>query len=68
VIALVPGVLPDLPGVLKTAGMIASATSLFETLHAYAWFIGLAIPAAAFSALMRCKACCKTRASVLPNL
>jgi NCS1 family nucleobase:cation symporter-1 len=52
VIALVLGVLPNLPGFLKAAGFIASTAPVFETLYTYAWFVGLAISAVIYYVLM----------------
>ncbi|GAA4016234.1 NCS1 family nucleobase:cation symporter-1 [Actimicrobium antarcticum] len=53
VMALVAGVLPNLPGFLKAAGFIASTAPVFETLYTYAWFVGLTISAVVYFALMR---------------
>lgn len=52
VVALVIGVLPNLPGFLKAAGFIASTAPVFETLYTYAWFVGLAISALVYWVLM----------------
>lgn len=52
VIALVLGVLPNLPGFLKAAGFISSTLPVFETLYTYAWFVGLAISAVVYALLM----------------
>ncbi|MFC7513849.1 NCS1 family nucleobase:cation symporter-1 [Herbaspirillum sp. GCM10030257] len=52
VIALVLGVLPNLPGFLKAAGFISSTLPVFETLYTYAWFVGLAISAVIYALLM----------------
>jgi len=56
VIALVLGVLPNLPGFLKAAGFIAATAPLFELLYTYAWFVGLAISAVVYYVLMPRKA------------
>ncbi|HVK93096.1 MAG TPA: NCS1 family nucleobase:cation symporter-1 [Noviherbaspirillum sp.] len=56
VIALVLGVLPNLPGFLKAAGLIAATAPLFELLYTYAWFVGLAISAVVYYVLMPRKA------------
>jgi NCS1 family nucleobase:cation symporter-1 len=53
VVALVAGVLPNLPGFLKAAGFVADVPDAFETLYTYAWFVGLAIAAAVYLLLMR---------------
>jgi NCS1 family nucleobase:cation symporter-1 len=51
-IAMVLGVLPNLPGFLKAAGFSASTAPVFETLYTYAWFVGLAISAIVYYVLM----------------
>jgi len=43
IVALVIGVLPNLPGFLKTAGFIADTATVLEVAYTYAWFVGLAI-------------------------
>ena len=40
VVALVLGIIPNLPGFLKVAGAIASVPPIFEAIYTYAWFIG----------------------------
>src|SRR5690606_6885985 len=52
-IALVLGVLPNLPGFLKAAGFVDSVPAIFETIYAYAWFVGLAIAALVHLLLMK---------------
>jgi NCS1 family nucleobase:cation symporter-1 len=44
-IALVAGVLPNLPGFLKAAGFAAEVPPIFDTIYAYAWFVGLIVAA-----------------------
>ena len=51
-LALVAGVLPNLPGFLAAAGFTGPASPLFAALYTYAWFVGLAIAAAVYLALM----------------
>lgn len=53
VLALVVGVLPNLPGFLKAAGFIDSVAPIFELLYTYAWFVGLTIAAVVYGALMQ---------------
>ena len=53
VIALIVGVLPNLPGFLKAAGFVADVPDGFELLYTYAWFAGLAIAGAVYFLLMR---------------
>jgi NCS1 family nucleobase:cation symporter-1 len=40
VVALVLGVLPNVPGFLKEAGFIDSVPAIFESIYVYAWFVG----------------------------
>jgi len=55
VIALLLGVLPNLPGFLNAAfpDAFAGVPPLFKTVYAYAWFVGLAISAIVYAVLMR---------------
>ena len=55
VIALLLGVLPNLPGFLNAAfpDAFAGVPALFKTLYSYAWFVGLAISAIVYAVLMR---------------
>ncbi|MGH8123758.1 MAG: NCS1 family nucleobase:cation symporter-1 [Rudaea sp.] len=55
VIALVIGVLPNLPGFLNAAfpATFASVPDLFKAIYTYAWFAGLAISAVVYALLMR---------------
>lgn len=52
-IALVIGVLPNLPGFLHVAGFIDSVPAVFQEIYTYAWFVGLAIAAGVYLLLMR---------------
>lgn len=55
VIALVLGVLPNLPGFLNAAApeTFAHVPELFKAIYTYAWFAGLAISAIVYLLLMR---------------
>jgi nucleobase:cation symporter-1, NCS1 family len=53
IIALVVGVLPNLPGFLQAAGFVARVPDLFNAIYTYAWFVGLAVAALVYMALMR---------------
>jgi NCS1 family nucleobase:cation symporter-1 len=53
VIALVVGVLPNLPGFLKAAGFVDSVPPIFDRIYVYAWFVGLAVAALVYLALMK---------------
>ncbi len=55
VVALVLGVLPNLPGFLQAAGAVASVPAIFATLYTYAWFVGLFIAGGVYLVLMRGK-------------
>ena len=52
VIALLMGVLPNVPGFLVQAGVVSGSGLLIE-LYNYAWFIGIAIASLAYWAMMR---------------
>ncbi len=52
IIALVLGVLPNLPGFLKAAGFVAEVPAVFSTIYTYAWFVGLAVAAVVYLVLM----------------
>ena len=43
VAALVVGILPNIPGFMHAAGFVDSVPAIFDTLYAYAWFVGLII-------------------------
>ena len=68
VIALLCGVLPNLPGFLHTALPFAFADvpAFFTTLYTYAWFAGLAISAVAYALLMQAGRASR-RAAVAPG-
>jgi NCS1 family nucleobase:cation symporter-1 len=51
-IALVVGVLPNLPGFLHVAGTLDSVPTFFLTTYSYAWFVGLFISGAVYLLLM----------------
>jgi nucleobase:cation symporter-1, NCS1 family len=54
VIALLLGVLPNVPGFLNAAfpQSFAGVSDPFKTLYTYAWFVGLAISATVYAAWM----------------
>lgn len=52
-VALATGVAPNLPGFLKAAGLVASVPPVFETIYAYAWFVGLLVAAVVYLLLAR---------------
>ncbi|WP_321911115.1 NCS1 family nucleobase:cation symporter-1 [Paraburkholderia sp. J11-2] len=55
VIALVLGVLPNLPGFLNTAfpNAFPSVPDAFKSIYTYAWFVGLAIAAIVYGVMMK---------------
>ena len=53
IIALVVGVLPNVPGFLKSAGFITGEKNFFDSLYVYAWFIGFGLSAALYAGLMK---------------
>src|SRR5690606_21448208 len=52
-VALIAGVLPNIPGFFKAAGFVADVPDVFEVTYTYAWFIGLAIAARLIWSLTR---------------
>jgi len=52
-IALVIGILPNLPGFLFKAGIVAKVPSIFVSIYDYAWFVGLFIAGALYLILQR---------------
>ena len=53
IIALVLGVLPNLPGFLKAAGFVNDVPGVFTTIYTYAWFVGLAVAAVVYLLMMK---------------
>ena len=43
--ALIIGILPNLPGFLHISGFVDSVPAIFDSIYAYAWFVGLAVAA-----------------------
>lgn len=54
-LALVVGVLPNVPGFLKSAGLITGEKNFFDELYVYAWFIGVVLSGGLYFALMRAR-------------
>lgn len=52
-IALMIGVLPNLPGFLHVAGALDNVPAVFQEIYTYAWFVGLLIAAGVYLVLMR---------------
>ena len=48
VVALIIGILPNLPGFLKVAGIAPGVPDFFATIYTYAWFIGFALSGAIY--------------------
>ena len=53
VIALIVGILPNLPGFLHAAGALESVPAIFDSLYTYAWFVGLFIAGGLYLVLPR---------------
>ncbi|MBL0042637.1 MAG: NCS1 family nucleobase:cation symporter-1 [Xanthomonadales bacterium] len=47
-LALILGVLPNLPGFLHAAGFVETVPAIFDAIYAYAWFVGLFVAAAIY--------------------
>lgn len=52
-IALVLGVLPNIPGFCQAAGIVEQVPTIFNTLYSYAWFVGLFIAATVYLLLAK---------------
>ena len=52
IVALVVGILPNLPGFLHAVGLVTAVPPIFDTLYAYTWFIGFGLAGAIYLALM----------------
>ncbi|MGE0784044.1 MAG: NCS1 family nucleobase:cation symporter-1 [Sandaracinaceae bacterium] len=53
IVALVLGVLPNVPGFLAQAGAIESVHPVLAQIYTYAWFVGFGVSAAAYWAFTR---------------
>ncbi|MEX0645381.1 MAG: NCS1 family nucleobase:cation symporter-1, partial [Parvularculaceae bacterium] len=53
--ALVVGVLPNLPGFLHATRIVGEVPAIFDTIYAYAWFVGFAIAGGLYYLLARSK-------------
>jgi len=52
IIALVIAVVPNVPGFCKAAGFVESVAPIWATIYTYAWFVGFALAALVYLALM----------------
>ncbi len=52
-LALVTGILPNLPGFLHAAGFVSAVPSMFDVIYSYAWFVGFAVAAIVYLILAR---------------
>lgn len=52
-IALVVGILPNLPGFLFIAGLVDSVPDIFKSVYNYAWFVGLFVAGALYLLLAK---------------
>lgn len=48
ILALIIGILPNLPGFLNAVGVTDSVSPFFATIYTYAWFVGLFVAGAAY--------------------
>ncbi|MEY8801886.1 NCS1 family nucleobase:cation symporter-1 [Leisingera sp. XS_AS12] len=53
ILALVLGILPNLPGFLAGVGITAGTSGFFATIYTYAWFVGLIVAGAAYLVLSK---------------
>lgn len=58
IVAFVVGVVPNIPGFLNAAfpASFPGVGDLFKTIYTYAWFVGIAISALVYGAMMKGKA------------
>jgi NCS1 family nucleobase:cation symporter-1 len=56
IVALALGVLPNVPGFLKSAGVTSGPPDAFDALYVYAWFTGFAIAGAVYFVGMKSSA------------
>ncbi len=54
-VALVVGVLPNVPGFLRAAGVMSGGPDLFDTLYPYAWFVGFGLAGVIYAVGMRAR-------------
>ena len=52
ILALVLGIIPNVPGFLKSAHVIGGAENIFDTIYVYAWFIGFLVAGSIYLAGM----------------
>jgi NCS1 family nucleobase:cation symporter-1 len=52
-VALILGVLPNVPGFLHTAGLVSRVPAIFDSIYTYAWFVGLLIAGLLYFTLSR---------------
>lgn len=55
-VALLIGVVPNVPGFLQVAGLVAEVPALFVTIYSYAWFVGFLLAGFVYWALTKMKA------------
>ena len=55
VVALLAGVLPNIPGFLKSAGITHGAPNFLDSIYVYAWFVGFFLAGGLYFAGMRGK-------------
>ena len=53
IVALVLGVLPNLPGFLHAAGIVQSVPAVFQSIYTYAWFAGFLLSSLVYVAGMK---------------
>jgi NCS1 family nucleobase:cation symporter-1 len=55
IIALIIGVLPNVPGFLFEAGFIESVPEAFKTIYTFAWFVGFFLSGAVYTVCMKAR-------------
>src|SRR6202158_1893483 len=54
IVALVLGIIPNVPGFLKSAHVLSGPENIFDTIYVYAWFIGFLVAGGIYLAGTRC--------------
>ena len=53
IVALVVAVLPNVPGFLHSAGLLATVPAVFDQIYTYAWFVGFGLAGSLYLLLMK---------------
>lgn len=65
-IALILGIAPNVPGFMKSAGIIEGPPTFWDAIYPYAWFIGFIVGGASYLGLMQTSAFAARKAEGIP--